>query len=453
MTSMVTPLRICLAGAMLAALIEGAAAEVFVVRVGNGAAPLTNASTPTFVDRFNDNGTPSASPTIALPTDASGANKPLTNSGTATSEGYLNLSTNGQYLTLAGYAVGPGTAGVAGTTSQTINRVVGRIEIATGGINTSTAFTDSSYSENNIRSAITTNGTDIWTSGAAQAAASGGVRFTTLGSNASTQISSTLTNTRVVDIFNNQLFVSAGAGAFRGVNKVGNPPPPKTVGQTITLLPGFNPSASSPENPYEFWFKDANTLYVADDRQAPNGGIQKWQLNSGTMTWSLAYTLTLGTGAGSGARGLAGTVDGANNAVLYATTTEESANRLISVTDTGAASAFSLLATAGTNRVFRGVEFVPGGGNPVIDADFDNRNGVDGNDFLIWQRGLGVGAANAQGDANGDAKVDATDLAAWKTAFSSTSTPIAAVPEPGCLALSLIAAIAAFGRGRGRSCT
>jgi hypothetical protein len=36
------------------------------------------------------------------------------------------------------------------------------------------------------------------------------------------------------------------------------------------------------------WFKDANTLYIADDGSAASGGgIQKWTQSGGT--WSLAY--------------------------------------------------------------------------------------------------------------------------------------------------------------------
>jgi hypothetical protein len=45
--------------------------------------------------------------------------------------------------------------------------------------------------------------------------------------------------------------------------------------------------------------------------------------------------------------------------VIFGTTVEASANRLVEVTDTGAGSAFTLLATAGANTVYRGVDFTP----------------------------------------------------------------------------------------------
>jgi hypothetical protein len=80
------------------------------------------------------------------------------------------------------------------------------------------------------------------------------------------------------------------------------------------------------------------------------------------------------------------------------------------------------------------------------DGNFDGDDDVDGNDFLVWQRGLGTttGATQATGDSNGDGDVDAGDLAVWTAHFGSTtmvaaaavaeSTPLAASAELGSLA-------------------
>ncbi|HMP04917.1 MAG TPA: hypothetical protein PJ982_01090, partial [Lacipirellulaceae bacterium] len=358
---------------LLAASLGEASGQLWVARVGDGSAGLTNASTALFIDKFDLAGSPLSS--LALPTDFSGANQPLTLSGTATSEGFLSLSTNGQYLTLGGYGVAPGTAAVPQTSSATVNRVIGRIDVNTNAIDTTTALTDgySGTASNNspLRSVVSTDGTEFWTAGTAATGANGGVRYTTLGATTSTQLSTTPTNTRVVNIYNGQLYVSAAAGAFRGVSAVGTGLP-NAAGETTTLLPGFDPATNSPQLTYDFWFKDDNTLYVADDRSAATGGgIQKWTFDSGSSLWSLQYTLTLGTGTGGAARGLAGTVDGGGNAVLYATTTETSANRLITVTDTGAGSAFTLLATAPVNTAFRGVALVGAVMPPTDNADFN----------------------------------------------------------------------------------
>src|SRR5207302_328024 len=71
---------------------------------------------------------------------------------------------------------------------------------------------------------------------------------------------------------------------------------PTTGGQTSTELPGF-PTSTTGHSPYEFIFKDASTVYVADDGTTANGGgLQKWTLSGGT--WTLAYTLSPGTNIG-----------------------------------------------------------------------------------------------------------------------------------------------------------
>jgi serpin B len=55
-------------------------------------------------------------------------------------------------------------------------------------------------------------------------------------------------------------------------------------------------------------------------------------------------------------------------------------------------------------------------------ADFDGNSFVDGNDFLMWQRGLGrtSGAAKHDGDGDGDGDVDAADFGYWAGAFGQT---------------------------------
>jgi hypothetical protein len=72
----------------------------------------------------------------------------------------------------------------------------------------------------------------------------------------------------------------------------------------------------------------------------------------------MAYNLAPGTTSNDGMRQIAVDFSGAHP-VIYGTTTEVSANRLVEVTDMGAGSAFTLLATAGVNEVYRGVDFTP----------------------------------------------------------------------------------------------
>jgi hypothetical protein len=78
-------------------------------------------------------------------------------------------------------------------------------------------------------------------------------------------------------------------------------------------------------------------------------------------------------------------------------------------------------------------------GAPTDDADFDNDGDVDGQDFLVWQRGVGAGpgAGNGDGDANGDGTVNGADLVIWRGDFGpGAAVPsVGAVPEPATAAL------------------
>ncbi len=79
----------------------------------------------------------------------------------------------------------------------------------------------------------------------------------------------------------------------------------------------------------------------------------------------------------------------------------------------------------------------------VEDADFDQDGDVDGRDFLIWQRGFGIGTTLAQGDANGNESVGAEDLAIWQTQYGNLplASAATAVPEPATAVLLLFSVL------------
>lgn len=355
-----------------------ATGNIVVYRVGTGAAALTNASTAVFIDEYTTSGALVQS--VAFPTTVSGANRQLTASGTATSEGLMTLSTDGRYLVAVGYGADPGVASISGTSTATVPRVVARIDGA-GTVDTSTVLTDYS-SGNNPRGAASVDGSAFWVTGGA-----GGVRYATLGATTSTQLSTTVTNIRSTHIFGGQLYVSTGSGSAVRVGTVGAGTP-TTTGQIITNLPGYSPSTGSP---YAFVLADldagvagVDTLYVADDT-SPTAGMSKYSLVGGN--WVANGTVT------GVFRGLTARVTG-TNVTLFAT---RGGNEIVSLTDTSGYNAAltgvpALLATAAANTAFRGVAFVPSAatnadlsvslnapGNATVNVPYDYSIAVNNN--------------------------------------------------------------------------
>lgn len=286
--------------ARAAALTPG---NLVVYRVGNGSGSLVNTGNPVFLDEYTTSGIFVQS--IPMPTSTIGANNALFASGTATSEGLLTISPNGQYITLTGYASTPGVS-LSGTAAATVNRVIGIVDLS-GTVDTTTNLPDFADS-NNPRSAVTSNGTDIWMTGGA-----GGVRYTTRDGASSTQLSTALTNLRQVNIFDGQLYFSTSSGSTYRVGTAGTGLP-TTSGQTLTNLPSFPTSGS----PYGYYFADLSaavdgldTLYVADDG-ASGGQIQKYALVSGNWTSNGSVSATT-------VRGLSGTTSG-TTVSLFGTT-------------------------------------------------------------------------------------------------------------------------------------
>ncbi len=324
--------------------------NVVVYRTGDGSGALANTGNAVFLDEFTPSGTLVQS--IALPTTVSGANKRLVASGTATSEGLLSRSADGQYLVLTGYDVTPPhSASLTSSAGATVNRVIGRVNAA-GTVDTSTALPDFA-SGNNPRSAVSSDGTKFWMAGGA-----GGVRLALLGATSSSEVSTTVTNLRQLDIAGGQLFVTTGSGSAVRLGSVGTGLPEST-GQTITNLTGIPTNGS----PYAIFFADldagvagADTVYIADDSNTAGiGGIRKFSLVSGTWTAS-----GVAGAHGDAYRGLTGVVSGAT-VTLYAT---RKGTELVSLVDTTGYNANItatpvLLATAGTNTAFRGVARAP----------------------------------------------------------------------------------------------
>ncbi|MFN5078273.1 MAG: hypothetical protein ACK5MO_22000 [Planctomyces sp.] len=212
------------------ALLAFTAGNIAVYRVGTGTGALTSAATAAFIDEYSPSGTLVSS--TPMPTAVDGFNRRLTNSGTATSEGALSLSTDGRYLTVAGYDAATGTAGVASTattTGATVERVVAAVDVDQV-VNTRTRTT--SFSGTYIRGAVMSSSGGMWLTGG-----NSGLIFLPLEANGTgTAVASTPANLRVPAIFGGQLYVSSGSTGVR-IGSVGTGTP-TGGGTSITSRPG-----------------------------------------------------------------------------------------------------------------------------------------------------------------------------------------------------------------------
>jgi hypothetical protein len=338
------------------------------------------------------------------------------------SEGNIQLSGNGQYLTFDAYSASAAALGVGATTksengssvavgtpyqksgsislAQSADTDVPRVAVLVGNngsVNSTTELNDL-YNLNNPRSLYSANGaagSSFYISGQGDGSDSDqGVFNGTIGMNTVTTPSVTPTpiydssQTRFVTGFNNTIYYSIDTSSHTGVMSLGTNPTSLTTPTAITAATNAKTGSSevfySPEG---FFFANSTTLYVADtgvpkafvSGASADGGIQKWTLSSGT--WSLDYTLTPTGGdwlnasdsatASSGETGFAaitGEVVG-NSVELFAvsyTAGDDNPNGLYGITDSlsatsGSGESFTELesATGSGGQTFKGVSFAP----------------------------------------------------------------------------------------------
>ncbi len=392
---------------------------------GDGSGTYTdNQASPITLEELTTSGVVAG--TLVLPQTAS-TNAGVTQSAISgeygsSSEGSLELSADGQSLTIAGYGVNAATynagesngnnvygnaaeaqsTSVPGGASTAVPRVIADVSY-NGTVDTSTALFNVDNT-NNPRSAATVNGSSFILSGQGVSGdTTQGVQSAAIGASSATIVNSA-TDTRTAEIFNGNLYVSTdskqGAAGFTANIAEYNGIP--SAGATPTILPGISQSVAlsggngnnvnastgtvnlSPEN---FVFANNSTLYVADGgnpkgKGLGDGGLQKWSLVGGT--WKLDYTLSSGLnlvsnktadpGAGgqasTGLIGLTGQVNANGTVSLYATNVavgDLNQTALYGITDTladttaaqASGESFSTLATAAPDTNIRGVAFAP----------------------------------------------------------------------------------------------
>jgi hypothetical protein len=335
-----------------------------ILRVGDGVQNLTNTGNTLFIDEYTPQGGLVRS--IALPDQGADA---LLLSGVAGTEGGLTRSADQTTLAMGGYNVGrDSVAGSLSSQSATaVPRAIGTI--SSGGAYAMVQSSTTLFNQSNIRCAVTDGTNDFWAAGGN----SGTIYLRPPESTVTVQ--SSIANTRYVRIVNGNLYFSTQAGAAGIYTFQGGGLPREAAVTNLFIATGNN------SQPAGFDINSALTIaYIADQRNSA-GGIQKWT-NNGTA-WGLAYTFATGAGAFS----LVADFNG-NTPVIYAITGEGSSNRLLSIVDTGASSVTNLLATAGSNRVFRGVDFAPEVLSTVLPVSLNiERSG--NNVFISWPSAAG----------------------------------------------------------------
>jgi hypothetical protein len=315
-----------------------AAGNLAVLRVGDGTESLSSHGNSVFIDQFTTSGTLVSS--IAIPDNATNA---LLVSGSASSEGALTRSADGRLLEFAGYNIAftNSTSSLASSSSTDVPRVLGIVDAA--GTFALVGVTTNQYSGNNMRSGTTDGRGNYWGAGAT----SGTFYF---GGGDTNTVQTNVANTIVIQDLGGNLYFSTQK-ITNGIWKISGTP---TTPASANVL--FKTGASSAT--YAFVFNPGfTTAYLADDTLAGKGGVQRWDFNGTTWTMSYAFSGITNVGA------RAVTVDFSGvQPLIYATTAEDTNDRLVSITDTGAASTVTTLATAGVNQLFRGVALTPDNG-------------------------------------------------------------------------------------------
>jgi hypothetical protein len=321
----------------LVVLVEGGGASGITTFADNQAAPIT-------LMEFSTAGGAAVGSEV-LPTTASGSNFAISGEYGSSSEGFLQLSGNGAYLTLMGYGVNYAafnadpTAYGTNTTDPSKNTALGQSGSLTnagytavprvvalvnqdGVVDTSTAVYNV-YNGNNPRSVYTANGTSFYISGQGNSPDGTGGVFYLSGqgvTTAPTQITGLDTSgktssqdTRFVTAYGagaaNTLYVSVdskeGSGSNRDfVGALGSPPATTTYNAQggPTQLHGFGTTSTGDVtitaqttngvnsagkivnlSPEEVFFASSTVMYVADSGDPKNGGGDTSGLGDGGL--------------------------------------------------------------------------------------------------------------------------------------------------------------------------
>ena len=327
--------------------------NVVVLRVGDPTLTLGSTAAPVYLDEWNTT-TNTLVQSLEIPNSLTSSVPSFSQRGFSSSEGGLTVSADGRYLILAGYDRMIGDTDPNVEPAITTARVIATVDTLTGLIDTSTTLNDA-YDGTTIRGVASLDGFSFWTGGNSS---NGSVRYATLGATSSLDIVTSPSNVRWIDSYKNQLYLTtASTGALmQGVCEVGVGMPTTSL-QPVTLLPGFpNAGVFNDGAPYDFWFANDTTLYVADSAfQGTACGVQKWTLAAGI--WTRQYTIVVG--ATECIRGLSGLLRNGVAELWFTAEPGGFVTSLYKVVDTGPTAAPVLIQTEPAQTDYRGVRVIP----------------------------------------------------------------------------------------------
>ena len=316
------------------------------------------------------------------------------------SEGAINVSANGQAITLLGYNSGINQLDISNTntpggtetgnadTAKATYRTVAQVNSS----GTVQLTNTNAYSGNNGRAVILAGDGNYYTVGNAgngngdgnTAALTGVQRLAPSAVNgATTQIgafnvtqvglpadkTAKDSNYRGETISGNTLFVTKGSGS-NGIDTVyqvgtaGSTPTTGDASTPVNVLPGL-PIGSAKKNtanffPFGVWFANSTTMYVADEGDGvladaagdKNAGLEKWSLVNGT--WVKDYTLQNGLALGSNYT-VTG-IDAAGDGGAYTTATDGLRNIIGQVNADGTVTIFAVTSTVSVGTGDQGAD-------------------------------------------------------------------------------------------------
>jgi len=298
-----------------------------------------------------------------LPTTTSGANKPFTLQGDSNAVGGVTRSADGRFVTMAGY-----TAAVGESAAGSDARVVARVDAA-GAANTATTL-GTAFTTQNIRGAVTNDGTSFYVAGNGNTSAPlGALLYAPLGSTSPTVIASrtvpgtssnsALNNSRTTVIADGNVWFSSEKGTAGLYRTTGLPTSGQTVSNPLTFGSDGAGIISIALLKHDALASTSDVMYVVRETQ----GIYKFSWN-GTSWVSRG---SVDTGSSTAYAAVTAKVDDAGDFRLYATKGTAAGNSVVTMTDSAAydaapsMSSQTTLATAPGGQVYRGVAFAPTG--------------------------------------------------------------------------------------------